>query len=122
MEQPPTSSPFAVLGLDPTLELGRVKRAYFAKLGEHSPHADPEGFRRVRAAYEALCAPGGLQRAYASAPLDVASMVAASRSRFDGALAAAGASASSQAATERRRWHFVETVSRLSWADAKRLG
>src|SRR5439155_9465721 len=47
-------SPFQVLGIAPTLDLGAVKRAYFAALTRHPPHADPEGFRRLRAAYEPL--------------------------------------------------------------------
>ena len=35
--------PFAVLGIAPTLDLGAVKRAYFAALPRHPPHADPAG-------------------------------------------------------------------------------
>ncbi len=63
-------NPFAILGLAPTLDQGQIKRAYFRLLGRHSPHADPEGFRRIRDAYEALMGPG-LHAALATAPLDV---------------------------------------------------
>ncbi len=49
--------PFAVLGIAPTLDLGAVKRAYFAALPRHPPHADPAGFARLRAAYDALQSP-----------------------------------------------------------------
>lgn len=65
------TSPFRVLELEPTTDLARVKQAYFAQLAKHPPHADPEGFRRLRHAYESLTRPGGLTAAYAQAPVDV---------------------------------------------------
>lgn len=64
------TDPFAVLGLAPTLEHGAIKRAYFSLLPQHPPHADPEGFRRLRDAYELLMGPG-LFDAWAGADVDV---------------------------------------------------
>jgi hypothetical protein len=45
-----------------------VKRSYFAQLQKHPPHTDPEGFRRLRAAYETLIAARGLASAFVDAP------------------------------------------------------
>jgi len=65
------NDPFAILGLAPTRELGAVKRAWFTALPKHPPESDPEGFRRLRDAYEKLSTPAGLTAAFASAPLDL---------------------------------------------------
>lgn len=46
--------PFDVLGVTPDVDDAGLKRAYFAKVREHPPEKDPEGFQRVRAAFEAL--------------------------------------------------------------------
>ena len=46
--------PFAVLGLDPGVDDAGLRQAYRAAVQRHPPERDPEGFRRVRAAYEAL--------------------------------------------------------------------
>src|SRR5690242_7352320 len=82
-------SPFAVLGIAPTLDLARVKRAWFAGLSKHPPHQDPDGFRRLRAAYEELSKPGGLTLAMARAPIDLAAARAAWNERFQAPLARA---------------------------------
>lgn len=66
------SSPFAVLGISPTPDMVVVKQAYFAALARHPPQRDPEGFQRLRRAYEELLRPGGLRSAYMNAPLDLA--------------------------------------------------
>ena len=66
--------PFAVLGIAPTLDLGAVKRAYFAALPRHPPHADPAGFARLRAAYDALQSPSARASLTLSAPLDLAAL------------------------------------------------
>ena len=63
--------PFAVLGIAPTVDLGAIKRAYFAALPRHPPHADPAGFARLRAAYDALQTPTGRATRILSAPLDL---------------------------------------------------
>ena len=44
------------LGLDPTDDAEAVKRAYRARLKAVGPDRDPEGFQRLRAAYEAVMA------------------------------------------------------------------
>jgi len=69
--------PFAVLGIAPTLDLGAVKRAYFAALPRHPPHADPAGFARLRGAYDALQSPTARASLTLSAPLDLAALWAA---------------------------------------------
>ena len=43
MPETTTESPFAVLDLPATPDASAVKRAYFAQLAKHPPHADPEG-------------------------------------------------------------------------------
>ena len=46
--------PYGVLNIDPNATLDEIKRAYFALVREHPPERDPEGFKRIRAAYERL--------------------------------------------------------------------
>jgi len=45
------------LGLEPGADAQAVKRAYRRLTLEHPPDRDPEGFRRLREAYELLCRP-----------------------------------------------------------------
>jgi len=87
-------SPFTVLEMAATLDAGAVKRAYFRQLSLHPPQKDPEGFRRLRAAYEVLQQPGGLAAAFMEAPLDLAAAAAPYRERFDARLAEARSQAS----------------------------
>jgi tetratricopeptide (TPR) repeat protein len=47
-------SPFEVLGVGPDVDDAGLKRAYFAKVREHPPERDPEGFQAIREAFEAL--------------------------------------------------------------------
>jgi hypothetical protein len=111
-----------ILKLAPTLDRGALKRAYFGALAKHPPHADPEGFRRVRAAYESLLAPGGLERAFANAPLDVEQLAADYRARLDGPLASARAESHRVAGDAMRIDDFVQRLSRLDWRDAVAAG
>jgi curved DNA-binding protein CbpA len=46
--------PFAVLDLKETADDEAVRAAYLRALRTSPPDRDPEGFRRIRAAYEAL--------------------------------------------------------------------
>ncbi len=46
--------PFSVLGVDVQADEAAVRDAYRAALRFHPPERDPEGFKRLRAAYEAL--------------------------------------------------------------------
>jgi len=47
---PGIESPYAILGVERTATEAEIKRAYFARVREHPPERDPEGFKRVRAA------------------------------------------------------------------------
>jgi len=47
-------NPFAVLGLEETADDEAVRAAYLAAIRKSPPDRDPEGFRRIRDAYEAL--------------------------------------------------------------------
>src|SRR3972149_11079871 len=51
---PPSADPYGVLGVDPQATLDEIKTAYFALVRAHPPERDPEGFKRIRAAYEQL--------------------------------------------------------------------
>lgn len=48
----------ALLGVAPDADAAVVKRAYRKLVLAHPPDTDPEGFRRVRDAFELLTAPG----------------------------------------------------------------
>jgi curved DNA-binding protein CbpA len=48
----------AALGVGALADRAAVKAAYRAGVQEHPPDRDPEGFRRVREAYELLSDPG----------------------------------------------------------------
>ena len=43
---------FQVLGISPTKDIKEIKRAYSNMLRLHSPETDPDGFQKVREAYE----------------------------------------------------------------------
>ena len=107
--------PFAVLGLAPAADAAQVKRAWFALLAKHPPHSDPQGFRRLRAAYEAVSSPAGLAQARATAAPDVAAELLRWETRFAAALAAARA-AEGEGSPDAQR--FVEAVSKLRLAEA----
>jgi len=48
------TDPFAVLGLEDTADDEAIRAAYLRAIRTSPPDRDPEGFRRVRAAYEQL--------------------------------------------------------------------
>lgn len=48
------TDPFAVFGLDETADDAAIRAAYLTALRASPPDRDPEGFRRIREAYEAL--------------------------------------------------------------------
>lgn len=56
-----SENPYRVLGVERTATEAEIKQAYFALVREHPPERDPEGFKRIRAAYEKLRA--GTERA-----------------------------------------------------------
>ena len=47
-------NPYKTLGVNRTATESEIKRAYFGLVREHPPERDPEGFKRIRAAYEKL--------------------------------------------------------------------
>ena len=56
------------LGIAPTSDEATIKQAYAARIREHRPDRDPEGFRRVRAAYEEALASCAFTQAPAASP------------------------------------------------------
>ncbi len=48
---------YSTLGVERTADARAIKKAYFALVRVHSPEADPEGFQRLRVAYETLSDP-----------------------------------------------------------------
>lgn len=47
-------NPFAVLGIDDAADDEAVRAAYLAAVRRSPPDRDPEGFQRIREAYEAI--------------------------------------------------------------------
>jgi curved DNA-binding protein CbpA len=118
--KPPSldKSPFAILGIAPTLDLGAIKRAYFAALTKHPPHSDPEGFKRIRSAYEALGSRGEAAAAVLRSAIDVESELSVLRGRHDVALASARQAGVARAADTARMARFTEGVAHLSFEEA----
>ncbi len=56
-EGPEASSPYAILGVEPDATPAQLRMAYHRQLRDHPPERDPEGFKRVREAYETLRSP-----------------------------------------------------------------
>ncbi len=46
--------PYAILGVPRTADDNQIKRAYFQAVRVHPPERDPEGFQRIRKAYERI--------------------------------------------------------------------
>jgi curved DNA-binding protein CbpA len=53
-----TDDPYKTLGIEPSATQAEVKQAYFTLVREHPPERDPEGFKRIRAAYEKVKSAG----------------------------------------------------------------
>jgi curved DNA-binding protein CbpA len=49
--------PYQVLGLSRQATADEIKKAYFARVREFPPEREPETFKRIRAAYDALRTP-----------------------------------------------------------------
>lgn len=107
------ASPFATLALGPTLDFAVIKRAYFAALTRHPPHADPEGFRRVREAYERLTDPADRLEALLSTPVDVARALADAEASVGQEIAAAASARAAEAAAAAARTNAAEALARL---------
>ncbi|MGH9801137.1 MAG: J domain-containing protein [Blastocatellia bacterium] len=54
-------NPYKTLGVERNATEAEIKQAYFSLIRQHSPEHDPDGFKRIRAAYEKLRA--GVERA-----------------------------------------------------------
>ena len=116
--------PFAVLGLSPTLDLQKVKQAYFQGLNQHPPHSDPVGFRALRAAYEALDHPERLCKAYLETPLgqqELDQAAAALEQRFGPGLRAAQEQRAAEQERALRMLRFSSATGRLTLNEALRI-
>ena len=47
-------NPYIVLGIPRNASLEEVKKAYFSLIRKHPPEKDPQGFKRIRLAYDSL--------------------------------------------------------------------
>ena len=47
-------NPYTVLGIPRSASPEAVKKAYFSLIRKHSPEKDPQGFKRIRLAYDSL--------------------------------------------------------------------
>ena len=111
-------SPFHILGIAPTLDLAAIKRAYFTALVKHPPHSDPEGFKRIRLAYEALGSRGEAASHLLRSAIDVEAELALLRERHDEALARAGQASVANAADAARVARFTDGLARLNLEEA----
>ena len=112
------NSPFAILGIAPTLDLATIKRAYFTALAKHPPHRDPDGFKRIRSAYEALGSRGEAASYVLRSAVDVEAELAILRGRHDAALARAGQASAASRADTARVARFTEGLARLDLEEA----
>jgi curved DNA-binding protein CbpA len=108
------SDPFDVLRCAPTLDEGAIRRAYYAELRLHPPHQDPDGFKRLREAYEVLLDPKGRAASFLAVPTDAAAL----RARYDALFAEPLAAAREAKSETERVQRFVEGWSALSWSEA----
>jgi curved DNA-binding protein CbpA len=115
------TSPFATLGIAPTLDVAAIKRAYFVALAKHPPHSDPDGFKRIRTAYEALGSRGQAASHLLRSSVDVGAELACYRERYDAALAEAGRAAAASAADSTRGTRFTEGLAGLELEEALAL-
>jgi hypothetical protein len=114
-----TEDPFAVLGIAPTMDYAAIKQAYFKRLPEHPPHADPMGFARLRAAYDALRSATTRTAVVLAAPLDLDSLRAShpAPERLEPALAAQAERVKTERVQERVNT-FVAAMKTLSLDEA----
>lgn len=111
-------SPFHILEVAPTLDLAAIKRAYFTALAKHPPHSDPEGFKRIRSAYEALGSRGEAASYLLRSAVDVEAELALLRERHDAALARAGQASVANAADSARVARLTDGLARLNLEEA----
>jgi hypothetical protein len=109
--------PFFVLGLAPTLDPAAIKRAYFQALAKTPPHADAQGFRRLRTAYEALSDPRQLPLAWLRAPIDTEAELARWQERFGARMQAASVESRRARDEARAVERLIERVMRMRISD-----
>lgn len=109
---------FAVLGIAPTLDGGAVKRGYFAALQKHPPHADPEGFRRIREAYERLSRSDELFAAYMASSHDVDTALAEMDATIGQEISRTAEMRTHQQHDAAAKRAVVDALSRLSLSEA----
>jgi hypothetical protein len=114
-------NPFHVLGIVPTLDPVAIKRAYFTALTKYPPHSDPEGFKRIRVAYEALGSRGEAASQLLRSAIDVEAELAPLRARHDAALARAGQASAASAEGAARVTRLTEGLARLDFEAALSL-
>ncbi len=112
-----SDNPFGVLGLPPTLDPARIKRAYFAALAKTPPHQDGDGFRKLRKAYEQLTQPGSLALAFLRASGDPATDIAQWEGRFLTRVNEAREASQATRLASRATEEFIGRVSRMRWDD-----
>jgi curved DNA-binding protein CbpA len=52
-----TECPFEILGVPVDASQEQIRQAYFVLVAKHPPDKDPEGFRRIREAFESARSP-----------------------------------------------------------------
>jgi hypothetical protein len=109
--------PFFVLGLAPTLDAPAIKRAYFQALARTPPHADAQGFRRLRSAYETLNDPRQLPLAWLRAPIDTEAELARWQACFGARVEAASAESRRARDEARAVERLIERASRMRISD-----
>lgn len=112
-----TENAFVVLGIAPTIDVSLIKRAYFAALAKTPPHVDPEGFRRLRKAYDELLLPATRALAFLRAPADDQPELAHWEERFGARVRHAQAEGRRAALASKAADRFIERVSRMRLED-----
>lgn len=57
MPEPPPVDPYTILEVDRSASAAEVRLGYLQQVRAHPPERDPEGFKRVREAYDVLRSP-----------------------------------------------------------------
>jgi len=114
-----SDDPFVTIGSPPTLDVTLIKRAYFAALAKTPPHSDPEGFRRLRAAYESLTDDKARALAFLRAPFDSARELMLFEATWGPRIAAVRERAARAQEEAHAVEGFVEHISRISLDEAK---
>lgn len=110
-------NPLELLGLGADATAADVKRAYFGLLPRYPPERDPDGFRRLREAYDALRRPGGLERAAAGRGFSREAALAELDARLAPLQAAAVSALASAAAEKELDARLDHLLSITTWTE-----